>query len=86
MGTDGRALSTLGAVAPMRGLGAYPDGRCDLSPAHPQAHGLARQLVALLPDALEFKLGLPRPVKHRALLIAQFSPRPRHTSNSINQG
>ena len=70
----------------MRGLGAHPDRRGDLAPARPQRHGLARQLVALLAGTLYLKLGLPRAVKHRPLLFAQFSPRPGHLSRFYQSG
>ncbi len=67
----------------MRRLGADPDRRSDLAPAGSQPYGFARQLVALLADPLEFQLGLPGPVEHRPLLIAELSARPGHPPDSI---
>jgi hypothetical protein len=56
-------------VALVRGLGADPDRRGDLAPAGSQRYGFAGQLVTRLDGALYFKLGFPRAVKHRALLV-----------------
>ncbi len=69
----------------MRRLGADADRRGDLAPADPQPDGLTRQLVTLAGGALYLKLGLPCPVKHHPLLLAQLPPRPAHPTHSINQ-
>lgn len=62
-------LAAIRAVALVRGLGADPDRCCDLPPARSQPDGFAGQLVTRLDGALDFKLCLPRAVKHRPLLV-----------------
>ncbi len=62
-------LAAIGVVALVCRLGADPDRGCDLAPARSQRYGFAGQLVTRLDGALDFKLGLPGAVKHRALLV-----------------